>query len=119
MFKRTVRSLLSGFLLALMCTTALAHSTLQSSDPPDGAVITRPPATVTLTFRKAVTVTRVMLEDSRGQARALRLTANGPKPEWQLPLDVASTGHYTLTWRALSADGHPIKGVVSFTVEGE
>ncbi|HEY4625692.1 MAG TPA: copper resistance protein CopC, partial [Blastococcus sp.] len=51
-------ALLSGWLLAGVATAgpALAHATLVSTDPADGARLAKPPAKVTLRFSESVSL---------------------------------------------------------------
>lgn len=105
--------------LILLPGLALAHSELSGSTPPQGARLTAPPAEFQLRFNEAVQVTSLRLLDAAGQplplqragdaapAREARATPTAPLPPGALRLE----------WRAISADGHPVRGTLRFTLE--
>lgn len=99
---------------------AAAHSDLASSDPADGAVLAQPPASVTFTFNESLL--------PQGNAITLTDTASGQRLEvaaadvdgdtvsvpWP---QAAPAGEYRAAYRVVSADGHPIAGSITFTVQ--
>lgn len=97
---------------------ASAHSALVGSDPADGASTATGPATVALTFNEAVqpgftTVTVVGPGGNQWQA--------GPPTEDGSVVTVpvrplGPAGEYTVGYRVLSADSHPVQGAVRFTL---
>jgi methionine-rich copper-binding protein CopC len=108
--------------LGLGAATALGHDEIESSRPRGGAVLARTPATVTLIFAEPigrlgrVTATRNGQGDLVKSARTaprdaavvvVRLKRPGPKKQ---------AGTYTVRWRIISDDGHPVSGVVTFRV---
>ncbi|GGZ24613.1 copper resistance CopC/CopD family protein [Streptomyces poonensis] len=100
---------------------ASAHAALKHSDPRDGTVLKAAPRHVTLTFTESVS----LLDDS------LRVVDPGNRPvrtgqagradgrsdtvRATLPADLPK-GTYTIAWRVVSADSHPIAGAVLFSV---
>ncbi|GAA5179821.1 copper resistance protein CopC [Rugosimonospora acidiphila] len=97
---------------------AWAHSRLEHTDPADGATLTAQISTVTLTFNEMV----------RGQFTTV--VVNGPgKVSYSeghvqvIDDDVRQkvyplhSGGYTVAWRAISADGHPVEGQFHFTMK--
>ncbi len=97
---------------------AAAHASLISVDPPDGARLDESPATVTLTFSEPVSADLggVQVLDSAGRrvdhgaARVAGLTvAIDVQPD--LP-----DGTYVVSYRVVSADGHPVRGGSVFGV---
>jgi copper resistance protein C len=113
-------ALLALVALLLGAAPALAHSDLRSSDPADGAVLADAPAGISFTFNEELL--------PQGNAITLTDTASGERLEvpaasvdgdtvsvpW--PAD-APAGQYRAAYRVVSADGHPIAGTVTFTVE--
>lgn len=119
--------------LAVWCTTVLlaltamvlavapasAHTELVSSSPEDGANVTRLPVTVELTFSESVGSRGVFVvvtdpvgdQVEAGQPEVtddtVRQATKGRGP----------AGDYTLAYRVVSSDGHPVSGELSFTVE--
>ena len=95
---------------------ASAHAELLSTDPVDGSALEIAPDTATLTFSEAVqpVAEAMLLVDAAGTERPLNATAADTAVSIELPeLD---DGSYYLSWRVISADSHPIAGVVSFSV---
>ena len=105
---------------ALTAAPAGAHDSLVSSDPADGAVLGAPPATVTLEFSGEVipTGTQVVVTDASGApVDAGAPEVAGTQVVAALPADLPA-GAYTVAWRVVSSDGHPIEGALGFTLEG-
>ncbi|MEU8777390.1 copper resistance protein CopC [Streptomyces sp. NPDC048606] len=117
-------------LLALFAALALlvggagpasAHAVLSGSDPADGAVLTTAPRQVTLTFTESVGLfddsLRVLSpRNERVNPRPAR-HADGKDDTARVELsDDLPRGTYTVAWRVVSADGHPISGAFVFSL---
>jgi copper transport protein len=99
---------------------AFAHLQLMASDPPHGSVLEQPPAYVRLTFSEPIEPALFALEiydqaRRRVDARDAHLPAGEPAV-LELGLPTLSVGTYTVTWRALSRDGHVLRGAYAFAV---
>lgn len=99
-------------------SSAWAHTELMASDPTDGAVIEVAPQSVTLQFTEKVSVQPdgVRVLNSRGRrvdkgSTTVRDTTSRTPLNDRLP-----NGSYLVSWRAISADGHPVRGAFSFSV---
>lgn len=93
---------------------AAAHASLVSTDPADGSSVEAMPQQVTLTFNEpvgqpAVVVTAPDGTRVSGTASSLDSTVTAT-----LKGD-AQKGRYTLAYRVVSVDGHPIAGETTFT----
>lgn len=112
-------ALLATMLLSLAgALPASAHSTLISATPEDGATLDEPPEAVVLTFNEDVTDlgSDIVVTGPNGdEATAGETTIDGPEISRPLADDLPA-GEYTITWRAVSADGHPISGEFTFTL---
>jgi methionine-rich copper-binding protein CopC len=99
---------------------ASAHSALKSSTPAAGSVIAAPPASVTLTFDDGVLSMSLTVTDGCGRAVPAQASVRDRKVEAALrPGDqVPASGPWSLQWKAVGADGHPITGEVPFIVSG-
>lgn len=104
--------------LLLFAPAADAHSELRATEPVEGARLVAPPPALLLRFDEPVQVTSLRLLDTAGAAVAMRREGGGQasmvaraSPGAPLP-----PGEYRLEWRAISADGHPIRGVLRFSV---
>ncbi len=113
-----VVALVVGALGLVGVTPAWAHNALTGSDPADGSSTATSPATVTLTFNDVV------------QNLAPLITVVGPAGDrWEgspvttlnntvsVPVNVLGpAGAYTVAYRVVSADGHPVEGTTTFTL---
>jgi copper resistance protein C len=95
---------------------ALAHTHLVKSVPANGATITDPPARFVLTFAEPAKLTTLSLQKDSEQAQKLGPLPTSASAEISVPAPPLKTGKYTLSWRALSNDGHVMPGTLSFTV---
>ncbi|MGW0898895.1 copper resistance CopC/CopD family protein [Streptomyces goshikiensis] len=101
--------------------SAFAHAALSGSDPADGAVLKTDPQYVTLTFTESVSFSddslRVLSPENErvnprpaqhvdGKDNTARVELSGKLPQ----------GTYTVAWRVVSADGHPISGAFVFSI---
>lgn len=100
--------------------TAFAHATLISPDPRQGAVIGTTPATVSLTFGEPVVVAAdgVRIFDPDGAQVDDGHTGHlGRSSTVGVNLrNSAQQGTYTVSWRVISADSHPVVGAFTFSV---
>jgi len=101
---------------------ASAHAVLISTDPVAGAVVATAPATVSLTFGEPVVVAadgvRVFgpdgVEVDNGHAASLgRASTVGVG---LLRVAKPPQGTFTVSWRVISADSHPVTGAFTFSV---
>ncbi|GGU36560.1 copper resistance CopC/CopD family protein [Nocardioides albus] len=109
----------TAYAVLLSISPAQAHATLIGTDPAEGAVLEQAPETITFTFDEAVTLppAGVTVYDAKGQEVTSEATASGTEMEVALA-DASSLGDgtYVVAWRAVSADGHPISGSLTFAV---
>jgi copper resistance protein C len=114
--RRLVAAAVAAFRFAIpLADPALAHAALVSSKPGDGATVTAAPSHVELTFDENIlrpsTVIVTASDGKRieaGPTQILNATVTQP-------LGVVSiAGWYTVVYRVVSADGHPISGQLSF-----
>ncbi|MBS4751527.1 copper resistance protein CopC [Nocardioides sp. zg-ZUI104] len=106
-------------LLVLLGTAgpASAHASLVSSDPADGAILPAAPEEVTFTFDEPVRLVPggLLVFDAAGTQLTVSATTRGVRLTAGLPQSLAE-GSYVVTWRVVSADGHPIAGSLTFHV---
>lgn len=101
---------------AVLAPGALAHSELVSSDPADGAVLEAPPTTVTFTFNEDLLPDFVRLIATGPSGNTGDLIVNsveGPSARADWPAG-AEAGEWTVSYRVVSLDGHPIEGGITF-----
>ncbi|MFB6887925.1 FixH family protein [Kitasatospora sp. NPDC056327] len=113
-----------GAVLALLlggAGPAAAHATLQSSDPAQSSVLPTAPQTVTLTFSEAVSLSSdsVRVLDPAGRAVDSGSPAHADGKDNTARVGLGSglaDGTYTVAWRAVSEDSHPIGGAFTFSI---
>ena len=112
-----------SLLMVSSASIADAHSTLVSSTPKSGATLSAVPGLVTLTFNEKLLVipgehpNSLAVANSSGQSMTTGpLKVSGSKISISLK-SKKSTGKFTVSYRVVSADGHPISGKYSFTVK--
>jgi copper transport protein len=112
---------LLAFCLALLIGLAhapetWAHASLVKAVPADGAVLPLPPAALTLTFNEPVSPLAMRLIGPNGDpitphavvADNATVTITAPPTLQQ--------GTHVLSWRVISADGHPVGGSLIFSI---
>ncbi|WP_369197646.1 copper resistance CopC/CopD family protein [Streptomyces djakartensis] len=116
--------MLLGTVLALLLLgagPASAHAALGGTDPDDGSVLQRAPRHVTLTFTESVGLLddsfRVFGPDQHRvhTGEATHADGRSETARVSLPAELAP-GTYTVAWRVVSADSHPVSGAFSFSV---
>lgn len=121
------RPLVAGLAVAVvaLCATAVpasAHDKLISSDPASDQKLAEAPTEVSLTFSADVLDmgAAVVVSDAAGTEWVSAVpTVDGPVVTAVLDPGMPDAG-YEIRWRVVSSDGHPITGVVPFTVgDGE
>lgn len=108
----------------LACALAIAppawgHAILAGTDPGNDTVVATSPAQVTLTFNEPVETAfgavRVYDSDLRRVDEGRVGRPDGKRVAVDLPARLPA-GTYTVTWRVISADAHPIHGAFVFSV---
>jgi methionine-rich copper-binding protein CopC len=92
-----------------------AHANLVETDPGDRATLEKAPSEVTLTFSENVGNGQVAVTAPSG--RRVK-TTNVRTLDHVLSGDIAPSderGRYTVAYRIVSDDGHPISGEITFT----
>lgn len=98
---------------------AVAHDALVSSDPPDGAVLAVAPTQVVLVFSDAQAEigAEVVVTGADGQAWSDGVAQVAGTTVTQPLAGAMPNGAYTVTWRSVAGDGHPVTGTLGFTVD--
>lgn len=103
---------------------AAAHTELRSSNPPDGQHLTVAPETVELVFGQPIAdnFARLVARPSPGgQPTELAVRVDGARVSATVPPDLTRVTTrnrtvWTIAYRVVSEDGHPITGQLRFTV---
>ena len=107
----------AAFVVLLGGAAAEAHSKKKSSVPSDGASLAAPPNMIMLNFDAPTMVTLFRLTDIVGTAVDVEGGSMDPATEYIVAPAALSPGTYSVEWRGLSSDGHPVEGRFSFTVQ--
>jgi methionine-rich copper-binding protein CopC len=116
---------LAGLLLAAGglvtgSSAASAHDELSSSAPEAGAALEAVPEMIELTFTNvpATIGSDIQVLDESGEDWAEGEVSITDAVATQAVRDGAPAGNYTVNWRVVSADSHPIEGTFQFTATG-
>ncbi|MGN9791576.1 copper resistance CopC/CopD family protein [Streptomyces sp. OZ13] len=110
-----------GALLA-GASPAAAHAALTGSNPKDGAVVATAPKEVTLTFSEQIAMgddSIRVLEPSGKRADTAKVRDLGTGGTVAYGVDLHAglpDGTYTVAWKAVSADSHPVSGAFTFSI---
>ncbi|MFD7682423.1 copper resistance CopC/CopD family protein [Streptomyces sp. NPDC060187] len=100
---------------------ASAHAALTGTDPQDGSVLKSEPRRVTLTFSESVGLLddsfRVLTPENRRVHTGAPSHAEGRSDTASVTLPRGlGTGTFTVAWRVVSADSHPVSGAFTFSI---
>jgi methionine-rich copper-binding protein CopC len=111
----------AGAILFLTANAASAHSKLVASNPINGASVKALPQSIWLKFDENLMTIKGKVIN--------RIQVNGPKGTYsegdavttheKLAINLKNSsdkGLYTITWRVVSEDGHPVTGSIKFKV---
>lgn len=118
LYRQLLVGVLAGSALLLGAGTAFAHDVLTASDPANGSSVATGPSKVTLTFDLPVkeyfsTITVLGPDGNHYEAGPSAVDGNTVSAPVQ-PLGPA--GAYTVGYRIVSDDGHPVSGSIRFTL---
>jgi copper transport protein len=109
--------ILAGVLAALVgATAAHGHASLTGSEPSDRTVVAQAPSALPLTFNEPVSPLVLRLAQPDGVVVDLKgVAARGAVVTVTMPSE-SQRGTHLLSWRVMSADGHPVGGALTFSV---
>jgi methionine-rich copper-binding protein CopC len=114
-----ILSLFCGLALLMFGVAASAHAHLQMSIPADGSVITTSPNNLMLHFSEAARLTTLSIQKDNEPKQELKPLPTTAAQHVSVPLTQLTPGTYTVTWRAVSDDGHVMPGTLHFTVAAD
>src|SRR6516225_476392 len=115
MLKRATVTMLTLLAAGLIATSADAHPTLKSANPPAEGAVVGAPTEIRLTFTEGVIskFSSVELKDQAGKSIATGKVATNPKDDKQLVVPLQAplqAGSYTVKWNIVSVDTHRVSG---------
>ena len=109
-----------SFLFILIPALSFSHSQLIEIIPKNNVIYTKSPTEIKLKFRSEVKLVRADLNNISNKDKKIKLDLTSFKKrskEFTIPIPSISLGKYNISWRALSTDGHIIKGRSKFEVK--
>ena len=115
---QTMKHIMFTAMVSLWATNAIAHSPLEATVPANEATVSKTPSEIVMDFKGAIRLTRVSMNQGNQPSVSLDLDAfSGFASGYAIPVPPIGMGNHLIEWRGLGADGHPLKGSFSFTVE--
>ncbi|MER7493863.1 copper resistance protein CopC [Streptomyces pharetrae] len=114
-------ALLTLLVLLGSAPPAAAHAALSGTDPRDGTVLKTAPRQLTLSFTESVGLLDGSVRLFGPDNRRVRIDEARHAPDGDdtvrvtLP-DGLRSGTYTVAWRVVSADSHPVSGAFTFSI---
>ena len=117
--ENTMKStLLAVLVLSTAATGAFAHASAEKTTPANEAKVDAV-ETIEVRFDDPMRVTAIKVVGPKGEIEIVRETGMEAVTEFKAaPTADLDAGAYTVEWRALSPDGHPMQGSFRFDVEG-
>jgi copper transport protein len=113
---RLVGAVAALLLVGCGVTSAFAHASLVATEPRDGSMVAQTPKTVRLRFNEPVTPAVIHVIDADGRTRDdAAVHAADQTIEITLPPGLPA-GTQVVSYRVISADGHPVAGSMMFSV---
>lgn len=117
----TLAAAIASAFLAGTTAAAFAHAHLKAAVPADGSTVVQSPAALELDFSEGLNLafSGVALKSEKGEKVAVGKAHLKPSDDKTLLVPLSgplAAGRYTVSWHALSRDGHKTKGSYSFTV---
>ncbi|MFE4371713.1 copper resistance protein CopC [Streptomyces sp. NPDC056835] len=103
---------------ALLAPPAHAHTALASSNPADTSTLSAPPGEVALTFNEKMdgAYARVAVTGPDNRSVTSGGTRVKDRTVTQALNAAAPAGRYTVAFRVVSTDGHPVTGSLTYTL---
>jgi methionine-rich copper-binding protein CopC len=103
----------------LIVGQAYGHAMLEHSTPDNNAVLSVAPKSIDLSFGHPTKLVMLKLLKGKDIIPITVDTSAADSKTFSIPLPPLTPGQYQVTWSSLSADGHPMKGVIAFTISGK
>jgi methionine-rich copper-binding protein CopC len=110
-------ALLSTFFLFIFGANVFAHSHLEESTPKNGEIVTEALSVITLTFETAIEPTSsfTLMDEKNASLPLSEVSISGNQLSANIEDDLTN-GAYTIHWKIIGEDGHPLEGDIPFTI---
>ena len=117
-YKKITLTIVSSLLLVLaLNSAAMAHVKAKETSPESGAVLTESPTELSIQFTGPAKLISLELTGSNSEVVKIDVSeATSVDGLVNVQIPPLSPDSYTVSWRALSIDGHPAKGSFTFTI---
>ena len=110
------QTFLAALATVALATSAEAHSGIENTTPANEATV-EAVEVIEMRFDDPMRVTAITLTGPEGEIEIERETGMDAVTVFSaLPSVDLPAGDYSVDWRSLSSDGHPMQGSFSFTV---
>jgi copper transport protein len=110
----------AGAIALALPAAAWPHAVLLHTVPSASGIVNTPPAKVSLTYSEAVeprfAVVSVTNAEGVQETTAPAARSAADPDTLEVPLEHLAEGWYLVYWRAISVDGHPVRGAFTFAV---
>lgn len=110
------RWLVTGALCAL-AGFAQAHTHLTAASPAEGSTV-KAAERIVLSFSEAARLTALSIQREGGSEQKVSALPSAVAKDLSVTAPPLAPGHYTVSWRVVSNDGHVMSGKLHFTVSG-
>lgn len=97
-----------------------AHAELLSSSPQQGQELTSPPKAISAQFSETLAPGLIQMDLYNEKAEKIPLLppkiSPGKPEQMEVSVPTLPQGTYSVVWQVVSADGHTVKGIFSFSV---
>jgi copper resistance protein C len=110
-------ALLSILLFFIFGANVFAHSHLEESTPKNGEIVTEALSVITLTFETAIEPTSsfTLMDEKNASLPLSEVSISGNQLSANIEDDLTN-GAYTIHWKIIGEDGHPLEGDIPFTI---
>ena len=109
--------LLPALVMMFIAAAALAHSTVKSTVPASGSILSASPPEVVINFNEPARLVSVVVTRADAAERKLQFQPVGESATFTIAAPQLASGRNEIKWRALSKDGHPISGTIIMVVK--
>ena len=113
----TMKSILFSICLFFSATAlSFGHSVVTESHPENGAHLTAAPERLEVSFSKPTRIIKASITHNENDKTKLALSTKEPTKLISFTPAPKDAGDYVVEWRALSKDGHVLKGSLEFSI---
>jgi methionine-rich copper-binding protein CopC len=103
--------------LVVAAASAQAHTHLKEAVPAKDSTVKSSPENIMLTFSGPARVTVLTIQKEGEKEQKLSPLPAEAAAHVRVPAPKLSPGKYTVNWRVVGADSHPMSGKFSFTID--